>query len=195
MRTSNNHINISMIGESYVGKTTLANVILKKQFVNEYQPTIGGSLFSISYKINEKDTQTFYIWDTAGMEKYRSLAPVYYRDSVAAIVVYDVGNNDSFERLDDWIKYYHDITDKKFPILIIGNKIDLPERAVSKQDAEKFALENKCDYLETSAKTFEGIDQILPKLYQLTKNLELKDDVLNYVTEQQATTDDKKTCC
>lgn len=35
-------------------------------------------------------TIKFEIWDTAGQERFHSLAPMYYRNSQAAIVVYDI---------------------------------------------------------------------------------------------------------
>lgn len=42
--------------------------------------------------------------DTAGQERYHSLAPMYYRGAQAAIVVYDIQNQDSFVRAQTWVK-------------------------------------------------------------------------------------------
>ncbi len=46
----------------------------------------------------------FQIWDTAGQEKYRGLAPMYYRGAAAAIVVYDITREETFAALKSWIK-------------------------------------------------------------------------------------------
>ena len=124
MKKDSVNLNISMIGDACVGKTTIAGVLLNKKFSNDYEPTIGGSLVSIPFTDNDTK-KCFYIWDTAGMEKYRSLAPVYYRDSLAAIIIYDVNSRVSFEHLEDWINHYRDNNKKNMPIMIIGNKIDL----------------------------------------------------------------------
>lgn len=183
-----------MIGESFVGKTTLANVLLKQQFVNEYQPTVGGSLFSVSHAISEEETVTFFIWDTAGMEKYRSLAPVYYRDSVAAIVVFDVSCKESFEKLSLWINYYRDITDPKSPILIIGNKIDISERRVTEAEGAQFASDQNCAYIETSAKTFENVDLILPKMCELTQGIREINKSIRIGDDEDNKTKENKCC-
>ena len=46
----------------------------------------------------------FEIWDTAGQEKYRSLAKVFYKNSSACILVYDITRRNSFEELKNfWI--------------------------------------------------------------------------------------------
>lgn len=43
-------------------------------------------------------TIRFEIWDTAGQERYHTLAPMYYRNAQAAIIVYDITNQVSTER-------------------------------------------------------------------------------------------------
>lgn len=49
-------------------------------------------------KVIELDGQTVkvQIWDTAGQEKYKSLAPMYYRGAAAAIVVYDITRRERY---------------------------------------------------------------------------------------------------
>jgi len=44
----------------------------------------------------------FQIWDTAGQEKYRAIAKIYYKDAKIAILVYDVTNKNSFVNLQLW---------------------------------------------------------------------------------------------
>jgi small GTP-binding protein len=164
-------LNISVIGESFVGKTTIASAMMKFDFTADYKPTVGASMVRIPYEAPGKPVKWFYIWDTAGMEKYRSLAPVYYRDSTAALVVYDLANRESFVKLPDWLKLYRDTCGNNNPIVIIGNKLDL-ERTVTSEEAISFAQLAQCNYMEVSAKTRSGIDDILPKLASLLESIE-----------------------
>ncbi len=41
--------------------------------------------------------------DTAGQERYASLAPLYYRGASAAAVVYDITSGDSFQKAKHWV--------------------------------------------------------------------------------------------
>jgi small GTP-binding protein len=104
-------------------------------------------------------------------ERYRSLAPMYYRGAAAAIVVFDVTNKDSFSGAKTWVKELQRRGDANCVIALAGNKADLIEqRKVSKEVAEAYAHENGIIFMETSAKTamnvkelFEIIAQKLPK--------------------------------
>ncbi|KAH0787344.1 ras-related protein Rab-31-like [Histomonas meleagridis] len=190
------NFNISVIGDTTVGKTCIANAILKKQFDDQFVPTIGASMFKAIYD-NSGITETFYIWDTAGMEKYRALAPIYYRDSVAAIVVYDVTKRNTFEGLSDWIKSYHESAGESAPILIVGNKIDLEDRKVQSDEGCDFAQQNNCKFLEVSAKTGVGIENILPILSQLLSSIDFGDEYLAKKEEAQVLDEAPQTkkCC
>eukprot|EP00501_MAST-03F_sp_TOSAG23-6_P000381 GSMAST32.ASY1.ANO1.390.1 assembled CDS len=96
-----------LLGETAVGKSSLVMRFVKDEFNNCQESTIGGnvkeSLFHLktaffTQKVNvERDTVKFEIWDTAGQERYQSLAPMYYRNAKAAIVVYDITDMASFE--------------------------------------------------------------------------------------------------
>jgi small GTP-binding protein len=161
--------NISVIGEAYVGKTTIASAMMKIEFTTEYKPTVGASMVKIPFESPGKPLKWFYIWDTAGMEKYRSLAPVYYRDSTAALVVFDLSNRQSFTKLTDWLKLYRDTCGSTNPVLIAGNKLDL-ERVVTYEEGFAFAQMMQCEYVEVSAKTGDGISDVLPKLAELLES-------------------------
>ena len=53
------------------------------------------------------------------------------------------------------------------PRVLVGNKIDCPNRRVKREDAEKFAKSKKLEYFESSAKLNEGIYEIFHKLAEL----------------------------
>ncbi|OHT06745.1 GTP-binding protein ypt5 [Tritrichomonas foetus] len=187
--------NVTLIGPSGVGKTSLADAILNKSFSDSHKPTVGASMVKIP--LEEDDVVTwFFIWDTAGMEQYRSLAPIYYRDSQCAILVYDISKKTSLEDAESWLKLYRQECNGTYPVVAIGNKIDL-EREISEDEEKEFAARNEVELLSASAKTGEGVDQILPLLRKKLTLVELPEDcksnaipIADFVPYQP-----KKSCC
>ncbi|GAB2211035.1 hypothetical protein Droror1_Dr00016326 [Drosera rotundifolia] len=92
-----------LLGDMGTGKTSLVLRFVKGQFFDHQEPTIGAAFFSQILSLNEA-TIKFDIWDTAGQERYHSLAPMYYREAAAAVVVYDIANMDSFVRAKKWVE-------------------------------------------------------------------------------------------
>jgi small GTP-binding protein len=148
----------------FVGKTTIAGAMMKVKSTEEYNPTIGAAMVKIPYVHENRPVKWFYFWDTGGMEKFRALAPVYYRDSSAALVVYDVTKRQTFERVDSWVRLYRDSCSDANPVIVIGNKIDLDKREVDASEGEQYAAQNKCQFMEVSARTGDGISKILAEL-------------------------------
>lgn len=98
------------------------------------------------------------IWDTAGQERFRTLTPSYYRDAQGAILVYDVTKRNTFDKLDSWLQEL-DIYGTKLNMakMVVGNKIDQPNREMSRDDGFRFAKKHRTLFIETSAKTSEGV--------------------------------------
>ena len=166
--------NVALIGPSSVGKTTIANELVNKMFSEKYKPTIGAAMVKIPYIQNDVEKYLF-IWDTAGMEKYKSLTPAYFRDCNCVILVFDYSVANSLEKAKEWLDFFNETVESNYPTLIVGNKIDLP-RQVSKDSASEFAREKNSKLLEVSAKTGEGIDRILPTLIEILSTFDLPDD-------------------
>jgi Ras-related protein Rab-21 len=95
------------------------------------------------------------IWDTAGQERFHSLGPIYYRDAKGAILVYDVTDRPSFERVRRWTKELRKMVGDgdKICISIVGNKIDLQDRAVDTEEVLAYAHSVGAASFEVSAKT------------------------------------------
>ena len=97
---------VVLIGESGVGKTSIISHYISNTFKSQLMATSGAN-YSGKNVIMEDDNQTinFEIWDTAGQEKFRALAKVFYKNAAVCVLVYDITRKSSFEELKKyWIK-------------------------------------------------------------------------------------------
>ena len=149
-----------IIGDASVGKSNILLKYAHNQFKAEYQLTIGVEFGAKNIKIKDK-IYRIQIWDTAGQENFRSITRAYYKNSVCALVVYDITNRQSFENVKAWIEDCKSQSPSTILMVLVGNKIDLDSsRAVSTEEGEDFANMNGMPFFETSAKSGENIDSI-----------------------------------
>jgi len=149
-----------LLGESAVGKSSLVLRFVKGQF-HEYQESTIGAAFLTQTVMLDDTTVKFEIWDTAGQERYHSLAPMYYRGAQAAIVVYDITNQETFARAKTWVKELQRQASPSIVIALAGNKSDLAaKRMVDHDEALTYAEENGLLFMETSAKTAMNVTDI-----------------------------------
>ena len=164
--TYDEKIQIILVGESGVGKTSLIRRYTNNIFNSNHLETIGIEFYNKEEKINNKIIQIKF-WDTAGQEIFHSLTKNFYRKADGIIIVYDITNKESFERIQDWIKSIYDNTDtyKEIQMIIVGNKIDLEEmREVTKEDGLKIGKYYEIDFYEASAKNDEGVNNFMIKI-------------------------------
>lgn len=99
------------------------------------------------------------IWDTAGQERYHALNAVYYREASGALIVYDQTDVDSFAKVKTWAIELRKYLEGDTPIVIAGNKCDLPTRAVDLAEAQAYARNNGFEHVGTSAKSGENVEE------------------------------------
>ena len=150
-----------IIGNSSVGKSNLLLKFAHNKFLDEYQATIGVEFGAKNVEIDNKIFRV-QIWDTAGQENFRSITRAYYKNSVCALIVYDINNEDTFDSVQSWIQECKLQTPKTVTMILVGNKCDL-ECKVDRNKAKELAEENKMLYFETSAKTGKGVDELFKK--------------------------------
>lgn len=161
-------IKLVLLGEAAVGKSSIVLRFVSNDFSENKEPTIGAAFLTQRVNIDDHIVK-FEIWDTAGQERFASLAPMYYRNAQAALVVYDVTKPQSFIKARHWVKELHEQASQDIIIALIGNKIDLLEndpdgRKVAKEEAEKLAEEKNLLFFETSAKTAVHINEVFLKI-------------------------------
>ena len=158
-----------LLGDSGVGKSCIVLRFVKGQFDPSSKVTVGAAFLSQTVALADSTTVKFEIWDTAGQERYASLAPLYYRGASAAAVVFDITSAESLTKAKFWVKELQKHASAQMVIALVGNKIDLTEqREVSREEAELYVAEvgEQMFYLETSAKTADGISSLFEAIAQ-----------------------------
>jgi len=151
---------IAIIGNQHVGKTTILSRYKYETTDDTYAPTVGIDFLTKNVFLEDK-TIRLIMWDTAGQERFKSLIPSYLKNANCVILTYDITDKSSFTSLNKWLSDAKDNVVEGTFIILCGNKIDLNnKRVVTKEEAEKFAEENKIAYAETSATTGEGINEL-----------------------------------
>ena len=149
-----------IIGDSFVGKTSFLSYYSNGNFNLHYLATAGLELITKDEIIDNK-TIRIDLWDTAGNEKFHSLTTGFFKNAEGIMVMFDVTTLTSFENVRNWtesIKTHLSLEANNIPVIIIGNKIDLKEREIKTEDANKYCRELGFKYFETSAKTGENVD-------------------------------------
>ena len=198
--TCDEKIQIIMIGESGVGKTSLIRRYTNNIFNSNHLETIGIEFYNREERINNKIIQIKF-WDTAGQEIFHSLTKNFYRKADGIIIVYDITNKESFERVQDWIKSVYDNTEtyKEIQMIIVGNKIDLEEmREVRKEDGLKIGKYYEIDFFEASAKNAEGVNNFMIKIIGDILNNKVNDrntiNIKNYKSGIDGDDNDTRNC-
>ncbi|CAN8010193.1 hypothetical protein HPB47_021226 [Ixodes persulcatus] len=146
-----------VVGAGGVGKSALTIQLIQNHFVDEYDPTIEDSYRK--QVVIDGETCLLDILDTAGQEEYSAMRDQYMRTGEGFLLVFAVNNNKSFEDISmyrEQIKRVKDADD--VPMVLVGNKCDLPTRAVDMKQASEVARNYGIPFIETSAKTRMGVD-------------------------------------
>ncbi|KAL3093166.1 hypothetical protein niasHT_022616 [Heterodera trifolii] len=156
---------VVLLGEGAVGKTSLMVRYTEDKFNSEHVSTVQAAFASKTLALGGAARVELAIWDTAGQERFHALGPIYYRDSQGALLVYDISDQKSFDRVKNWVKELRSMLADKVVIFIIGNKIDLARhRTVPKEEAKEYSQSIGANFCECSAKTNEGVSELFSKL-------------------------------
>ncbi|XP_062834651.1 ras-related protein Rab-7b [Anolis carolinensis] len=192
-------LKIIIIGALGVGKTSLLHQYVHKKFYEDYRTTLGASILTKMVAVDRTPLK-LQIWDTGGQERFRSMVSTFYKGSDGCMLAFDVTDMDSFECLEDWREDFLQKvipTEQGFPMVVLGNKIDLNDRQVSKETASLWCKEKDIAYFEVSAKNDINVVNAFDTLARQALS-RYKGIIENYLTDSiKLTPEDgpKKKCC
>ena len=154
-----------LLGDSSVGKTSLYFRYFDDFYQDSQLPTIG-----VDYRIKKVDYLdkkiNLNIWDTAGQDRFRAITQSYYKGAHGVILLFDVTNSNTFQNVKQWLSQIKEYSPSNCELILAGNKIDIQERSVSKEEAMALADEYKIQYIEVSAKSNINVKEVFASLYQ-----------------------------
>ncbi|MFX1236648.1 MAG: Rab family GTPase [Promethearchaeota archaeon] len=156
---------IVVCGDAGVGKSSLILRYTTNAFSRSYLPTLGVNISEKSLETKDNNIQ-LSIWDIAGQDRFFLMRRQFYQGADGAVLVFDLSRASTFSSLPT---SYNDIrenlgTSEKITGFIVGNKNDLKERNVSREEAEKFAREIGFGYIEASALTGNNVSEAFSKV-------------------------------
>ncbi|XP_027812660.1 ras-related protein Rab-36 isoform X2 [Ovis aries] len=174
---------VVVVGDLYVGKTSLIHRFCKNVFDHDYKATIG-----VDFEIERFEVAgtpfSLQIWDTAGQEKFKCIASAYYRGAQVIITAFDLTDVQTLEHSRQWLE---DALRENEPgacfLFLVGTKKDLLSGAACEQaeaEAVRLANEMQAEYWSVSAKTGENVKAFFSRVAALAfersvlKDLELR---------------------
>ena len=189
-------IKIIILGDSKVGKTSFIIRFTKNKFDETYLATIG-----IDYKyriinIENKQYKLMY-YDTAGEEKYKSIPKNYIKNMQGIILMYDITDKLSFESIINWISDVKEIKGENFPMILVGNKIDLNEsREVTEEMGYELADKNQIEFFETSNKDGTNIQEAgLEIVYKILGETKVNNSRIERISTANSNNCTSRKCC
>ncbi|KAM4706433.1 ras-related protein Rab-36 [Discoglossus pictus] len=171
---------VVMVGDLYVGKTSLINRFCKDAFDRDYKATIG-----VDFEIERFEILgvpfNLQIWDTAGQEKFKCIASAYYRGAQVIITVFDLGDIQTLEHTKRWLQ---DALRENEPgtcsVFLVGTKKDTLSDAecdLTERDALQYADQMQAEYWSVSAKTGEHVKDLFFRLAALAFEQSMKTEL------------------
>ena len=173
-------------GSPNVGKTNVIQRFANDLFMEESRPTLGIDFVLKDVEFDDKVVRC-QIWDTAGQEKLKAIAKMYYKNANGVLFIFDITDRSSFEALNGWMEELHSNVPEGIPMVILGNKADLSQdRKVTAEEATAYAKARGTYYIEVSAKENAGkeIEQaVVSLLKDMVKLIDIKQDKANIRAE------------
>jgi len=158
------NVKVVLLGEPGVGKTCIINRFSYDKYNDRTVSSISAQFITKTIDIKSVNKSIRYeIWDTAGQEKFHSLAKIFYKDAKVICLVYDITLKESFEKMKSyWYEQEVLLNADEQPIfVVVGNKFDLYEkRQISDEEALDFAKSIRAIFQYTSAKNSSGINEL-----------------------------------
>jgi len=189
-------IKIMILGNYSVGKTSFLIRFTKNKFDETYLATIG---IDYIYRIINIENKLYKLmfYDTAGEEKYKSIPKNHIKNVQGIILMYDITNKKSFDSIIDWISDVKEINGENFPMILVGNKIDLNEsREVTEEMGYELAEKNQIEFFETSNKDGTNIQEVgLEIVYKILSETKVNNSRIERIGTANTNNCTSRKCC
>jgi small GTP-binding protein len=159
---SQSKFKVILLGDTGVGKTSIARRQSQNTFDFKMTPTVGASHLRASVHIDEQNVDLL-LWDTAGQEQFVSLVPMYARGANICIIVGSIVNPESCDHIPLWRDRLFDAGEHP-PVVVAINKMDLLEGAPLTIESVKTNLAGFQDVYFVSARTGIGIKSLFAEI-------------------------------
>ena len=174
-------IRLITLGDSNAGKSCIINYFIEKKFTTKAN-TVGVDFYSKEYKIDQHSIKV-QIYDTSGQEKFRTIASNYYKRADGILLVFDLTQKKTYLNMEYWVKEMQSQMDtSSVGLVILGNKVDLPEKVIQEREGIELASSLNTQYFETSAlngtNIAEAMDFLIKDVIQ-KKTITFNDNPIN----------------
>ena len=161
-------IKLITLGSASVGISSLIIQYTENKFTESYLSTLGVDYKQKIIKLKNGKDIHLRIYDTAGQERFKSISSGFIKKADGVVLVYDISNKDSFVSINGWIENIREIGKENMPIILVGNKCDLPDeiRKVSKKEGEDKAKEFRIPFYETSCKDGKNVKESIEEFVE-----------------------------
>ena len=166
--TENSDIKIITLGNTSVGKSSFILKYIENKFTINYITTLGLDFKQKKIKLKNGKEVRLRIFDTAGQERFRSVSVSFIKKADGVILIYDISNRESFDSIGEWIKNIRETGKEILPVVLVGNKCDLPpeKRKITVIEGKEKADEFKIPFFESSCKEGINIKEVFHKLIE-----------------------------
>ena len=176
-------LNLFLLGDSGVGKTSLMMQYVDGFFPQGYISTIG-----VEYKIKKIKYEgidiNLQIWDTCGQERFLGITKNFLKGADGIIYTYDITKKRTFDNLKNWILQAEDAIEG-FKCMIVGNKIDLEEqKEVSTETLQKYCENKNIEGMEVSARENLNVNECFLSMVKLIIGGKNKDELMDTFSAQ-----------
>ena len=155
-----NSFKIIVVGDTGVGKTCVIKRTEHNKFDDFHTVTLGGDFAKLYYMIKQKKVKV-QLWDTCGLEQYRSMIKIFFKGANASIIVFDITNEKTYYSVQRWFADVRENTPPSTLVYLVGNKSDLPGRPVPKEAIDSYIASTGIKgFFEVSARTGQGLEEM-----------------------------------
>ncbi|OHT02751.1 Ras-related protein Rab-2A [Tritrichomonas foetus] len=160
---------VIFLGSAGVGKTSIIASMVNKTF-QQCSPSISAEFHKIFIPIEGSEVE-LHLWDTAGSDTYRTVVPLYAKNSHVAVLVCSYSDKSSLDDLKGWYDLATNVADGAKIFFVVANKSDIfnhedeenkPE--IERNEVEQFSKSINATLFETSALTMAGIDELFANI-------------------------------